>query len=94
VIISRAKDCMARRLRHAAAAASDPASWGHLDPQDLRDVGWPGEVSEVGGWSGGVFNGGAWLEIDGRRADVHYRDLEPSTASSPRCMPAGFASSR
>jgi hypothetical protein len=22
-----------------------------------------------------VFNGGAWLEIDGRRTDVHYRDL-------------------
>ena len=44
---------------------------GHFDPQTLRDVGWPGEVSEVGGWS----NGGAWLEIDGRRADVHYRDL-------------------
>lgn len=49
---------------------------GHFDPQDLRDVGWPGEVSEVGGWGGGVFNGGAWLEIDGRRADVHYRDLD------------------
>jgi hypothetical protein len=49
---------------------------GHFDPQTLRDIGWPGEVSEVGGWSTGVFNGGAWLEIDGRRADVHYRDLD------------------
>jgi predicted nucleotidyltransferase len=49
---------------------------GHFDPQTLRDIGWPGEVSEVGGWSKGVFNGGAWLEIDGRRADVHYRDLD------------------
>jgi predicted nucleotidyltransferase len=49
---------------------------GHFDPQALRDLGWPGEVSEVGGWGGGVFNGGAWLEIDGRRADVHYRDLD------------------
>jgi predicted nucleotidyltransferase len=47
----------------------------HFDPQALREVGWPGEVSEVGGWSQGVFNGGAWLEIDGRRSDVHYRDL-------------------
>ena len=45
-------------------------------PQALREVGWPGEVSEVGGWGGGVFNGGAWLEIDGRRSDVHYRDLD------------------
>jgi predicted nucleotidyltransferase len=49
---------------------------GHFDPQTLRDIGWPGEVSEVGGWSKGVFNGGAWLEIDGRRSDVHYRDLD------------------
>jgi hypothetical protein len=49
---------------------------GLFDPQTLRDIGWPGEVSEVGGWSAGVFNGGAWLEIDGRRVDVHYRDLD------------------
>jgi predicted nucleotidyltransferase len=49
---------------------------GHFDPQTLRDIGWPGEVSEVGGWSKGVFNGGAWLQIDGRRSDVHYRDLD------------------
>jgi predicted nucleotidyltransferase len=48
---------------------------GEFDPQTLRDVGWPGEVSEIGGWGGGVFNGGAWLEIEGRRVDVHYRDL-------------------
>ncbi len=49
---------------------------GHFDPQALRDVGWPGEVSDVGGWSPGVFNGGAWLSVDGRRVDVHYRDLD------------------
>ncbi len=48
---------------------------GGFDPQHLRDVGWPGHVSELGEWGGGVFNGGAWLTIDGRRADVHYRDL-------------------
>jgi predicted nucleotidyltransferase len=47
-----------------------------FEPQALRDIGWPGEVSEVGGWGGGVFNGGAWLEIDRRRVDVHYRDLD------------------
>lgn len=46
-----------------------------FDPQDLRDLGWPGEVFEIGGWGGGVFNGGAWLTVDGRRVDVHYRDL-------------------
>ncbi|MFJ3333631.1 nucleotidyltransferase family protein [Streptomyces sp. NPDC086766] len=49
---------------------------GRFDPADLRAVGWEGEVSELGGWGGGVFNGGAWLTIDGRRVDVHYRDLD------------------
>nr|WP_253208936.1 nucleotidyltransferase domain-containing protein [Streptomyces niphimycinicus] len=49
---------------------------GDFDPADLRAVGWQGEVSEIGEWGGGVFNGGAWLTIDGRRVDVHYRDLE------------------
>jgi hypothetical protein len=48
----------------------------HFDPQALRDVGWPGEVFEVGGWGGGVFNGGAWLRVDDRQTDVHYRDLD------------------
>ncbi|ANH91012.1 DNA polymerase subunit beta [Streptomyces sp. SAT1] len=46
-----------------------------FDPADLRAVGWPGEVSGIGEWGGGVFNGGAWLTVDGRRVDVHYRDL-------------------
>ncbi|WEV25275.1 nucleotidyltransferase domain-containing protein [Streptomyces sp. 71268] len=48
---------------------------GGFDPADLRAVGWPGEVSGIGDWGGGVFNGGAWLTVDGRRVDVHYRDL-------------------
>jgi hypothetical protein len=48
---------------------------GEFDPQTLRDVGWPGEVFEIGGWGGGVFNGGAWLTVEGRQTDVHYRDL-------------------
>lgn len=49
---------------------------GGFDPADLRAVGWEGEASEIGGWGGGVFNGGAWLTVDGRRVDVHYRDLD------------------
>jgi len=49
---------------------------GDFQPQSLRDLGWNGEVSELGGWGGGVFNGGAWLHIDGRAVDVHYRDLD------------------
>lgn len=46
-----------------------------FSPDDLRALGWPGEISEIGGWGGGVFNGGAWLTVEGRRVDVHYRDL-------------------
>nr|WP_210944143.1 nucleotidyltransferase domain-containing protein [Streptomyces sp. MK37H] len=49
---------------------------GAFDPATLRAIGWEGEVSELGEWGGGVFNGGAWLTIDGRRVDIHYRDLE------------------
>ncbi|GAA1459369.1 nucleotidyltransferase domain-containing protein [Nocardiopsis exhalans] len=49
---------------------------GEFTPQALRDVGWEGEVSELGGWSEGVFNGGARVRIDGRPVDVHYRDLD------------------
>ncbi|WP_433022000.1 nucleotidyltransferase domain-containing protein [Kribbella sp. CA-294648] len=49
---------------------------GAFSPQDVRKLGWPGEASEIGGWGGGVFNGGAWLQADGRRIDVHYRDLD------------------
>ncbi|MFG2024511.1 nucleotidyltransferase domain-containing protein [Streptomyces sp. NPDC048825] len=49
---------------------------GAFNPGDLRAVGWEGEVSEIGGWGGGVFNGGAWLTIEGRGVDVHYRDLD------------------
>ncbi|CAM5239362.1 nucleotidyltransferase domain-containing protein [Streptomyces fumanus] len=49
---------------------------GAFDPAGLRALGWEGEVSGVGDWGGGVFNGGAWLTVDGRRVDVHYRDLD------------------
>ncbi|NEB81400.1 nucleotidyltransferase domain-containing protein [Streptomyces sp. SID14478] len=66
---------------HTAASDWDTAvyyrgSEGEFAPRHLRDVGWEGEVSEIGEWGGGVFNGGAWLSVDGRRVDVHYRDLD------------------
>jgi predicted nucleotidyltransferase len=67
-----------------ASGASRPDSdWdfavyyrGRFDPDDLGALGWPGEVSAIGGWGGGVFNGGAWLRVEGRPVDVHYRDLD------------------
>ncbi|MGW4843601.1 nucleotidyltransferase domain-containing protein [Nocardia brasiliensis] len=49
---------------------------GAFDPAALREIGWDGEVSELGGWGGGVFNGGGWFTIEGRKVDVHYRDLD------------------
>lgn len=49
---------------------------GRFAPDDLREIGWPGTVSEIGAWGGGVFNGGAWLTIEGRPVDIHYRDLD------------------
>ena len=67
----------------AAGTARPDSDWdlaiyyhGPFDPAQLRAIGWPGTVFGVGEWGGGVFNGGAWLDIDGRRVDVHYRDLE------------------
>lgn len=49
---------------------------GAFDPADLRALGLPGSVSDLGEWGGGVFNGGAWLTVQGRPVDVHYRDLD------------------
>jgi hypothetical protein len=46
-----------------------------FDPARLRTLGWTGVVFPIGGWGGGVFNGGAWLRAGQRRVDVHYRDL-------------------
>ncbi|GAA2288723.1 nucleotidyltransferase domain-containing protein [Streptomyces kunmingensis] len=70
----------------AQGTHSDASDWdtavyyrgseGVFEPRHLREVGWEGEVSAIGEWGGGVFNGGAWLDVDGRRVDVHYRDLD------------------
>jgi predicted nucleotidyltransferase len=62
---------------HSAESDWDFAVYyrGHFDVEHLRGLGWPGEISPLGGWGGGVFNGGGWLEVDGRKVDVHYRDL-------------------
>ena len=48
---------------------------GRLDAKDVAALGWPGRVFAPGEWGGGVMNGGAWLHVDGRRVDLHYRDL-------------------
>jgi hypothetical protein len=68
----------------AAGTARPDSDWdfavyyrgGDFDPDSLRGLGWPGEIFPIGGWGGGVFNGGAWLRAGDRHVDVHYRDLD------------------
>ena len=47
---------------------------GKLRAEDVRALGFPGEVVEPGAW-GRLVNGGAWLQVDGVRVDLLYRDL-------------------
>lgn len=47
---------------------------GDLNPNDVRALGWTGQVFAPGDW-GGVMNGGAWMTVDGQRVDIIYRDL-------------------
>jgi hypothetical protein len=68
----------------AAGTATAASDWDfavyyrgcEFDPASLHSLGWPGEIFPIGGWGGGVFNGGAWLTAGERRVDVHYRDLD------------------
>ncbi|WIB63675.1 nucleotidyltransferase domain-containing protein [Curtobacterium sp. MCBD17_040] len=46
-----------------------------FDPQVVRDLGWPGHLTGLGGW-GRIFNGGGAVTVDGRSVDIHYRDLD------------------
>jgi hypothetical protein len=66
----------------ATGTATDESDWdfglyyrGTIDPQDVRALGWPGEVSGPGDW-GRIVNGGAWLEVAGAQVDLIYRDLD------------------
>lgn len=45
-----------------------------LDVEQIRALGWPGELTELGGW-GSLFNGGGKVTVHGRDVDIHYRDL-------------------
>lgn len=45
-----------------------------FDPEAIRQLGWPGQLSDLGGW-GPIFNGGGKLAVDGQMIDIHYRDL-------------------
>jgi len=49
---------------------------GTLETDGVRAMGWDGQVMEPGEWGGGIMNGGAFLNVDGRKVDLHYRDLD------------------
>ncbi|MET0326187.1 MAG: nucleotidyltransferase domain-containing protein [Ilumatobacteraceae bacterium] len=48
---------------------------GTIDPDDVRALGWAGQVFAPGEW-GRLVNGGAWLQVDGQAVDILYRDLD------------------
>lgn len=56
---------------------------GTIDPDDIRALGWPGQVFAPGDW-GRLVNGGAWLHIDGVAVDLIYRDLDEVLAWTER----------
>ncbi|MCU1529117.1 MAG: polymerase subunit beta [Frondihabitans sp.] len=45
-----------------------------FEPETVRDLGWPGRLTDLGGW-GRIFNGGGAVTVDERTIDIHYRDL-------------------
>lgn len=69
----------------ASGTATDDSDWdfglyyrGTIDPDDIRALGWPGQVFGPGDW-GRIVNGGAWLTIDGIKVDLIYRDIDVIT---------------
>lgn len=66
---------------HAQGTAHPASDWDvavyyrdQFDPEAIRQLGWPGQLSDLGGW-GPIFNGGGKLSVDKQLVDVHYRDL-------------------
>ncbi len=46
-----------------------------LDPDDVRALGYHGQVTGLGDW-GPLVNGGAWLTVGGVLVDILFRDLD------------------
>jgi Nucleotidyltransferase domain len=66
----------------ATGTHSEDSDWdfglyyrGTINPDDIRGLGWPGQVFAPGEW-GRLVNGGAWLHVDGAAVDLIYRDLD------------------
>jgi hypothetical protein len=67
----------------AAGTHTENSDWdfgayyrGGFRPADVRALGHPGTVVEIGEWGGGVFNGGGWLHLEGTKVDLLWRDLD------------------
>lgn len=65
----------------ATGSATHDSDWdfglyyrGTINPDDVRALGWSGQVFAPGDW-GRLVNGGAWLAVDGAQVDLIYRDL-------------------
>lgn len=66
----------------ATGSATEDSDWDFglyyreaIDPADIEALGWPGQVFAPGDW-GRIVNGGAWLEVEGVKVDLIYRDLD------------------
>ena len=66
----------------ATGTAREESDWdfglyyrGRISADDVRALGFEGEVVEPGEW-GRLVNGGAALTVEGQRVDLLYRDLE------------------
>jgi len=66
----------------ATGAAGEDSDWdfglyyrGTIRPDDVRALGWPGQVFAPGEW-GRLVNGGAWLTVEGARVDLVYRQID------------------
>lgn len=62
-----------RSLQRLGLCTVLPGTFRSRRPERL---GWQGTVSEIGGRAAGSLTAGAWLDIDDRRVDVHYRNLD------------------
>lgn len=69
----------------AIGAARDDSDWdlgvyyrsSHsvLEPDEVRDLGYPGQISGLGDW-GPIVHGGGWLTVEGTDVDILFRDLD------------------
>ncbi|MDO9396882.1 MAG: nucleotidyltransferase domain-containing protein, partial [Herbiconiux sp.] len=46
-----------------------------FDPVQVRQLGWDGHATELGGW-GPLFNGGGAFVVESQPIDIHFRDLD------------------